>query len=303
MNLRRMLVFNLLVLIILVLLTILKLDAYKLEASQIIQPNTHPVITPEKYRRPLVTTLLTFPEWYLVYSPEEYANFTRDHFANQFPFFSEIWQYWDSYAKANQLAARLQASSISDQVMLLVIGSSTTVEYFFRGFYERTIGTLSADISGRVEEDNYAAKVAKQYVVFIKKQPWYMFDFFAALKGLWFNNHFLGQGFFRKIERKYALSTEYLLKALYGKLIEWGSHAAYGVASVKTVVVANNLPNTLPTTIARLKKTRGTQVLLLMPRLDAFANSAILLANQHVEFKEIAGNNAFITLRDRKSVV
>ncbi len=39
----------------------------------------------------------------------------------------------------------------------------------------------------------------------------------------------------------------------------------------------------------------GTQ-LLLLPRLDAFADAALQLADLHVQFLEIAGNNAFISL-------
>lgn len=297
MNLKRILLTNILILIILLLLILLRLDIYNVQDSTLIKPNTGLILTPIQYQRPLVSTLLTFPEWYLVYSSEEYSNFTAHHLANEFPFYTEIWQYWDSYYKSNQLAGQLRQNNIGDQVMLIVIGSSTTIEYFFRGLYERTIGTLSAILSGRVEEDNYANQVAEKYLIFIKKEPWYDFNYFGALKRLWLDNSFWGHGFFRKMERKYVLSTEYLIKGIYGQFIGVATHVSYGVADVDTALVTTQFPsNFSDPSIRILAKIKPDNTFLLVPRLDAFGQYARLLAAKNVGFKEIAGNNAFITL-------
>jgi hypothetical protein len=177
--------------------------------------------------------------------------------------------------------------------MLVVIGVSTTVEYFFKGWYEHTFGTLSYWISGRVQEDDYAASVASNYVTFIKKEPWFMFDFWGAFKGLWNHNAMIGHGMFRKFERKYLLSTEYLTKALYGKIIAWGSHSVYGVESENTAVLITPRLASLPNTMHYV--TKGSLAIVLAPRLDDFYPAATQLALAGAKFEEIAGNDSFIS--------
>ncbi len=284
--------------VLLALLNIRKIQNQHTVNATAVYLNSSDIYTPKLYRRALNSTLLSFPEWYLVYSPAAYAEFTRDHFPSQYPFYGDIWQYWESYAAVNRLAAPLNQFNMPDQVMLMVIGVSTTIEYSLRGFYERTIGQLSALISGRVPEDKYAAAVAQQYVDFIKKEPWYEFNFLNSFKGLWLKTPFFGHGLFRKLERKYILSTEYLVKYLYAQLIKLGTHSAYGVASTKTAVLISGIKNNpLQAKGMRLEKHYNSGLaLLLVPRLDAFAPAALYLAKKNIQFHEIAGNNAFICL-------
>lgn len=299
MRLSKPLIYNSFILIILVLLNMSKLSKFTFEQSSMIQPNKGVIHTPKEFIRPLDATILEYPEWYLVYSSEEFATYTTNHFPSEFPFFAEIWQYWDAYYKANHLIQALKTRNWDDQVMLMVIGSSTTAEYFLRGLYEISFGNVSAKISGRVAEDDYAAKVVAEYVEFIKREPWYEFDFMHSLKNLWTENTFFGKGFFRKLERKYILSSEYLIKASYGKLIGLASHAAFGVAEVKTAVLITNLPPAFTYSredVSILNNDNKGNALLLVPRLAQFTEYANLLASQNIQFQEIAGNNAFITL-------
>src|SRR6185503_16301554 len=100
--------------------------------------------------------------------------------------------------------------------------------------YENTFGRISWALAADLtDEDRYGARVAQDYVDFIRKEPWYLFDFTGALKGLWRDTT-------RKWERRYALSTEYLVKAGYGWLIKLGTRSVYDVALLTTQVVADH---------------------------------------------------------------
>jgi hypothetical protein len=43
------------------------------------------LVAPKVHRRDTEQTFLTFPEWYLVHSPAEYAVYVKDHTPTQFP--------------------------------------------------------------------------------------------------------------------------------------------------------------------------------------------------------------------------
>src|SRR5436305_1868830 len=62
--------------------------------------NQHPV-TPAKDVRPADQTFLTYPEWFLVFSPEEQANYFKYHTSTTFPFISHVAQIWGSYKIVN----------------------------------------------------------------------------------------------------------------------------------------------------------------------------------------------------------
>ena len=55
------------------------------------------VIAPAEHRRGAEQTFLTYPEWFLVHSPAEYAAYVRDHTPTLFPFFGHIRQFWQGY--------------------------------------------------------------------------------------------------------------------------------------------------------------------------------------------------------------
>ena len=69
-----------------------------------------------------------------------------------------------------------------------VLGASTTVEYGMKGLYEHTVGRLAEATrtgSALTPEERFAAKVAQDYVDFIRIDPWYLFDFKSRLTQLW----------------------------------------------------------------------------------------------------------------------
>ena len=260
-----------------------------------------PMVTPAEHVRGTEQTYLTFPEWFLVHSPAEYANYVRGHTPTEFPFWGHIRQFWSSYAAVTRASNDGYPFNVGYHVMILVIGASTTVEYALRSAYETFLGRLSeaTSMGHLTDEDRYGAEVAQDYVDFIRKLPWYEFDFIGKLTGLWRDTPLWGPGILRKWERKYALSTEYLVKAGYGWIIKKATKASYEEALLVTAVVLDRLPLEVALALPELKVQRmlaDGAVLALVPRYHAFMTYAATLAQRGVNFREIAGNRGPILL-------
>lgn len=254
-------------------------------------------LTPSEHRRPTEQTFLTFPEWFLVFSPAEYAAFVSRRPPSEFPFFGHVRQYWGSYQEIRRASQAYPLNS-EYHVMIWVIGVSTTVEYGLRLGYETLVGRLSELTGeyGTTEEDRLATRVAQEYVDFIRVQPWYEFDFEARLAELW-RTSFWGPGLLRKWERKYALTTEWTVKAAYGWALGGASKASYGVAAPTTAVVLDGLSAAAEAELPELKvleRLPDGAVLATLPRYEAFTHHAVALAAKGTRFREIAGNRGVI---------
>jgi len=258
--------------------------------------------TPEQYRRPPDQTFLTFPEWFLVFSPAEYADYLRDRSPEGFPYLGHVRQFWSSYASVRgAIAARGYPFNFGYHVMIVVIGTSTTVEYAMKRAYGTLFGRLAAltRSHGMTDEEKLGAAVAADYVDFIRVRPWYEYDFAARLRQLWTGTSLWGPDAIRKWERKYALTTEYGTKAIYAWIIKLGTHAAYGVASDDTAVVLQDLPAAADPALPGLKvqeRFSDGAVLALLPRYQAFMGYAQRLSADGVQFQEIAGNRGDLLL-------
>jgi hypothetical protein len=89
-------------------------------------------------------------------------------------------------------------------VMVMVIGTSTNVEYGVKWIYEETVGRLteSSRRHGMTGEDRLNAAIAREYVDFLDGEPWYKFAYVDALRRLWTETGFWGPDPLRKWERK-----------------------------------------------------------------------------------------------------
>jgi hypothetical protein len=255
--------------------------------------------TPEAMRRSEEQTFLTFPEWYLVYSPAEYAAFVKHSPPSEFPFFGHLRQFWSSYRDVYR-ATRDRPLNTEYHVMIMVIGVSTTAEYALRSAYENVFGRLSelAAPYGATAEDRLAARVAQDYVDFIRDRPWYEFDFVTPLRELWGGPAF-GRGMVRKWERRYALTTEYAVKAAYAWLLGRGTAATYGAEAPTTAVHVDRLPPGIEGELPRmavLERFADGSALVTLPRYDDFKDHASALAAHGAGFVEIAGNRSVILL-------
>jgi hypothetical protein len=182
--------------------------------------------------------------------------------------------------------------------MVLVIGTSFTVENAVKGVYEETVGRVFEGIASgsNTAEDRYGAAMAQRYVDFIRVRPWYEYSFLSELKGLW-REPWWGAHPLRKWERRAILSTEYLVKAQYASVITAGTRAAYGTADTEILVVADGVPEDL---LARADQVRMVARLgdggtvLGLPRYDAFRDAAGKLAAAGAHFRALAGNHEIL---------
>jgi hypothetical protein len=255
-------------------------------------------ITPVEHRRGEDQTFLTFPEWYLVHSPAELAQFLSAQRApSEFPWGGHIGQFWQGY-RAVTHETRDYPFNSGYHAMVSVIGASTTVEYGLRSAYEATVGRLAEATSDGTPtaEERFSASVAQAYVDFIRIDPWYLFDFIAPLRTLWADTPAIGDNLLRKWERRFALSTEYLVKAGYAWLIKLGTQSVYEAAKPVTAVVLDRMPSAMPANLPELKRldSGGDAVLTTVPRYRAFMAYAQALAAQGITFREIAGNRGVI---------
>ena len=251
------------------------------------------VSTPPEHRRGEEQTFLSFPEWFLVHSPAELARYMALQRApSEFPWGGHVAQFWQGYRGVTRETSKYPFNA-GYHLMVSVIGTSTTVEYGLKAAYEGTVGRLAeASVEGPpTDEDKLAARVAQQYVDFIRVDPWYLFDFITPLHELW-SLRASSPSLLRRWERRFALSTEYLAKAGYAWLIKLGTQSIYEAARPVTAIVLDRAPRPLPHALPELHRIAGADdaVVVTVPRYRAFMFYAQALAEQGASFREVAGN-------------
>jgi hypothetical protein len=259
--------------------------------------------TTSGYRRDEGQTFLTHPEWYIVYSSEEYAGWMRDKLPTDFPYLESIGQFWVNYSEVRALTRHRYAWNPGYHVMLGVIGSSYSAELTLKALYENTVGRFSGWTAGHqlTEEDRYAYEVAREYGTFIHTYPWYLYRFSSKLGGLWSENPVWGRHVIRKWERRVFLTLEYGIKAMYATLIEKATQAAYAPEDDRMKFVVGGWPDSLTridTAFRTLARLDSVNSLVSTPRYDGFRDAMARLAAAHTgaRVKEIAGNGQiFVT--------
>jgi hypothetical protein len=104
-------------------------------------------------------------------------------------------------------------------------------------------------------------------------------------------------GLLRKWERRYILTSEYGVKAVYGWVIKKLTKMSYEDPLPVTAVWVDRLPGgggPVPLEIAVLKRFPDGSALVTLPRYAAFKEHALALARQGATFREIAGNRSVI---------
>ena len=235
-----------------------------------------------------------------MHSPAEYARYlSRSEPPSAFPLFAHVGQFWQGYAAVNREVARFPFNG-GYHLMVTVIGSSTTVEYGLKGIYEHTIGRLAeATVSGTtpIPEERLYADYAQAYVDFIRLEPWDKFDFIAPLKQLWADTPLSGANLIRRWERRFALTTELLVKEGYARLIKLGTQSVYDAPKPTTAVVLDRpradvagLPRLCGTAEHRHRGPGDD------PAYEPFTAYSRWLASQGIDFREIAGNDGEIVV-------
>lgn len=267
--------------------------------SGAVHAGTAPLVDEPGYARTEANTYWTFPEWYIVYSFEDFGAFLDARPESAFPYFGQIAGFWESTCAANRVAAALPGDHYEMKQMIYVIGLSFTVELAIKAAYENTVGRLTEWLRGArpAAEDAYAREVAQEYGRFLHQTPWYEFPFMDKLAGLWRETPPVGDSPVRNVERKFALSAEYLVKAGYGKAIGWLAGSLTAPLPSEVMFVARG---TVPALLAAEPDVRAVRtlpdgsLLLAAPRYRAFTELLKRLAARGVEIVEIAGNRRIL---------
>jgi hypothetical protein len=249
---------------------------------------------PSGYHRNEEQTFLTLPEWYIVYSSDEYARSLASAPPSAFPYFRSIGLFWSDYGEVYRATLAYPFNG-GYHLMNAVIGVSYSLELALKGVYENTLGRLfeASARSGPSEEDHFAAATAQDYVRFILVRPWYEYPFRRTLSRLWLETHPTGPDLLRKWERKGFLSLEYGVKTVYGRLMGLGTQATYEPETEETFLRVRELPEDLVSGDAKVRvletEADGTR-LLALPRYQPFTSYALAFARRGVHFVDVAGN-------------
>lgn len=253
----------------------------------------------EDYNKGEEQTFLTLPEWYLVFNPNEYADFLeRGNNPSDFPFFSSIDEYWTLYDRVNVLTDGLYPKNSEYQVMLWVIGVSTTAEFVAKSLYENTLGRVTRwTASDDTPEDKLIQEAHRAYGDLIYYEPWYKFPFADYVGRIWGDTPFFGKNFIRKLERKLMFSGEFAFKALYAKAIGFGAATAYDAPLQLVTMHINADRETVERIDQRITVLRDFghgDLVVTVPRWGPFTEIAPKLAAAGARFVEIAGNDEIL---------
>jgi len=248
------------------------------------------------YYRSEEQTILTIPEWYLVFNPNEYAEFLAgNNNPSDFPFMKSIDEYWKLYDRAVITSRAYGVSNDEYITMLNVIGISTTIEYMLKSVYENTIGRASRWTSDslKTKEEEIIAAAHKDYSNEIYDKVWYVFDFSKWVHRLWTETSFLGDNFIRRTERKLSFTLEFGFKTAYAKLISYAAEATAEEEHSGLIYLEVTLPSnttiTYPPTIKQIQH-EGNLALLSSPRWAPFTRALPALLDAGIIINNISGN-------------
>lgn len=246
------------------------------------------------YQRPEESTFLTYPEWAIVYAAREYAGFVADRSESDFPYFGYVGRFWQDYAIVVRATSGYKFNA-ENHLMLVVIGTSHTIEHALQWLWENTAGRLTAWAAGgrKTPQDRYQAAAAAQYAAFLDQVPWYRFPYERKRTGLWRMPIADGNAAIRSWERRLAFGLSYSIKQAYAGLIASGLEATSEAAQSHIYVwaqgpVADAIRGLPDTALERRLGADGT--VFVSRRYQAFTDLLPVLLAKGVRFVEIGGN-------------
>jgi hypothetical protein len=255
---------------------------------------TLPAIDEAGYRRKLNNTFFTFPEWYIVYSFEDFGRFLDRSSESHFGYLSHIFGFWRSFCTINRAVPATGESLTEVKTMIYVIGISYSVEYAVKGFYESIIGRAFEWIRGDklTPQDEFGRAVLQDYAAFLYTVPWYKYPFREKLDGL-MAIAAPTPSRLRSWERDFALGAEYFVKIGYASLIRKALDAG-GDNEPRDIMFVVAAPPQVLAKEPRIKPIRALDAqwqLVQTPRYKDFTEIVRNLLDQGIGLAEIAGNH------------
>ncbi|OHX68425.1 hypothetical protein NH26_03160 [Flammeovirga pacifica] len=249
------------------------------------------------YYRNEEQTILTVPEWYLVFNPKEYSDYLESG-ANpsDFPFYASIDEYWSLYDRSLMLVSDAYPPNDEYITMLQVIGVSVTLEYTIKIFYENTMGRLFSFFHNGTnsDEEDIINQANRTYSDFIYDTAWYEFEFLPWISKVWSTSNTKESNWLRKVERKTLFTFEFLFKAGYGQLIGWAANSTYEEPVTDIYVLATSSTEIPMNNELKVYSKKDSTYLLSIKRWGAFTTNLIALADQEVQIHRIGGNDEIL---------
>ena len=249
------------------------------------------------YYRSEEQTILTVPEWYLVFNPKEYSDYLESG-ANPsaFPFYASIDEYWNLYDRSLKLVSEAYPTNEEYLTMLKVIGASVTLEYSIKILYENTLGRFFSLFHNGInsDEEETIIKAQRAYSDFIYHTAWYEFKFLPWIGKVWSTSNTKESNWMRKVERKILFTFEFLFKAGYAQLIEWGAQASYEEPVTDIYLLVSSTEKIMASKDAKLIKQQDDKMIIAVTRWGAFTTSMHNLADKDITIHEIAGNDEIL---------
>jgi hypothetical protein len=258
-------------------------------------PSKYQPILPEQDRRNLVDTYLTYPEWSIVHAYEDFAGVLRKGDESDFAYGPSIFGYWKNLCAISAVASSQGTITSDVRAMLYIIGISFTGEMGVKGLYETTIGRLTEWIRGaqKTPEDNFALATSERYAAFLQQTPWYEFPFGQTLAAFWSDTPMLRGSAVRSLERRFALSAEYGVKAVYARLIAQAAGLSPAALTIRSVVQGGD-PSDATGDIKLIERRPDGAMIIETPRYRAFTKIILDLVGRKRSFWEIAGNHEIL---------
>lgn len=246
------------------------------------------------YQRPEASTYLTYPEWAIVYAAREYAGFVAERRESGFPYWAYVGRFWQDYATMIRASSAYPFNG-EYHLMLVVIGTSHTIEHVLQWAYENSVGRLSEWTSGQpVAADRYLAGTAAEYAAFLDQVPWYEFPYAEKRAGLFDLARPDGDDPIRTVERRAAYGLAYSIKQGYAELIRSGLAASSAPAELDIHVwakgaVGEAVRGEADTALERDFGADGA--VFVTKRYQVFTEMIPRLVARGVTFVEIGGND------------
>ena len=249
------------------------------------------------YYRDEGQSILTVPEWYLVFNPKEYADFLEaGKNPSDFPYYASIDEYWKLYDRSLKLVSEAYPNNDEYTTMLQVIGVSITMEYTFKLLYENTYGKLFSWLANGTfsDEEKKIFEAHRAYSDFIYHTAWYEFEFMPWIQKVWSTSNTAESNWLRKVERKLFFTIEFMFKAAYAQLIEWGAKASYEAPETNIyLLVSGNEPIQSSETVQVLTTQDSLQIIGIQ-RWGAFTTTLLDLCEKDIIIHEISGNHHIV---------
>jgi hypothetical protein len=247
------------------------------------------------YQRPEESTFLTYPEWAIVYAAREYADHVAEGSESGFPYWAYIGRFWKDYAMVVRATADYPFNG-QNHLMLVVIGTSHTIEHALQSVWENTVGRLTEWAAGwkKTPQDRFQAITAAEYAAFLDQVPWYRFPYGEKRAGLWRTATEGGTAAVRSIERKAAFGLAYTIKQAYAGLIASGLEATSDPAFLDIHVWAQGPVADAIATEANTRMVRDfghDGAVFVTQRYQVFTDMVPRLVEKGLRFVEIGGND------------